>query len=63
MKCTEMEHTILQSYVPETEKSKFLELCTSAFNSNALKFESFLQMRQLASTIAKDCREISFEKV
>ena len=76
MKCTEMEHTILQSYVPETEKSKyflitmndnfitlFLELCASAFNSNALEFESFLQMRQLASTIAKDCPEISFEKV
>ena len=76
MKCTEMEHTILQSYVPETEKSKyfliamndnvitlFLELCASAINSYALQFESFLPMRQLAGTIPKDCPEISFEKV
>lgn len=73
MKCTETGLAILQSYVPESNKSKyflihrnddfinlFMNLCTSAFNSNLLEFDSMLGIRQFANALAKDCPEIDF---
>ena len=73
MKCTEVSLAILQSYVPESNKSKyflitrnddfinlFLNLCTTAFNHNLPEFDSLLGIRQLANALAKTCPEIAF---
>lgn len=65
MKCTEVEYTILQSYVPESNKSKyFLIAMDDNFINSFLKLcSSFLQLRQSANAIAKNCPQISFEPI
>ena len=56
----EVKSTILQSFVPESKKSKyfliasFLNTCSSAFNNDTrLEFDSLLGMRQSLNAIAK----------
>jgi hypothetical protein len=73
MKCTDVSLAILQSYVPESNKSKYflitrnddfinllLNLCTTAFNHNLPEFDSLLGIRQLANDLSKTCPEIDF---
>ena len=79
MKCVgdEVKSTILQSFVPESKKSKyfliarndsfiasFLNTCSSAFNNDTrLEFDSLLGMRQSLNATAKSCPEVSFVPV
>lgn len=81
MKCVgdEVKSTILQSFVPESKKSKYFLIarndsfiasfintctCSSAFNNDTrLEFDSLLGMRQSLNAIAKSCPEVSFVPV
>ena len=73
----EVKFTILQSFVPESKKSKyfliarndtfivsFLNTVPSAFNNDTrLEFDCRLGMRQSLNAIAKSCPEVPFVPV